>query len=216
MSSLVSVEALDNLVKAYGYWGVGLVIGLESMGLPLPGETILVLAAIYCGVGGDLAIAGVVAAAIAGAVIGDNIGYWIGRRYGYPLVLKYKSWLHLTDGRIKLAQYLFLRYGGSVVFFGRFVALLRIFAAFLAGVNKMDWRRFLFANAAGGAIWASLFGFGAYAFGQVMHEMGKTLGLVAFAIAAVGFLGIGWYMRHREAALIVEAERALPGPLLPY
>ena len=154
MSAFVPLETLQGLVKDNGYWTVGLIIGLESMGLPLPGETVLVLAAIYCGTGGDLAITGVVVAAIVGAVVGDNFGYWIGRRYGYPLVIKYKTWLHLTDGRIKLAQYLFLRHGGSVVFFGRFIALLRIFAAFLAGVNKMNWNRFLLANAAGGIIWA--------------------------------------------------------------
>lgn len=215
MSAILSLDTLNDLVKDYGYWGVGLVIGLESMGLPLPGETVLVLAAIYCGVGGDLAITGVVAAAIAGAVIGDNIGYWIGRRYGYPLVIKHKTLLHLTDGRIKLAQYLFMRHGGAVVFFGRFVALLRIFAAFLAGVNRMNWNRFLLANAAGGILWASLFGFGAYGFGHAMHQMGRSLGFVAFALAAAAFVGFGWYMHRREAALIIEAEKALPGPLMP-
>lgn len=215
MSAFVPLDTLNDVVKNYGYWGIGLIIGLESMGLPLPGETVLVLAAIYCGSGGDLAIMGVVAAAIAGAIIGDNVGYWIGRRFGYPFVLRHKAWLHLTDGRIKLAQYLFMRHGGAVVFFGRFVALLRIFAAFLAGVNKMSWNRFLFANASGGIIWASIFGFGAYAFGYAMHEMGRTLGIIAFVLAAIGFFGFGWYMRRREADLIIEAEKALPGPLVP-
>jgi membrane protein DedA with SNARE-associated domain len=215
MSAFLPLDSLNDFVKDYGYWGVGVVIGLESMGLPLPGETILVLAAIYCGAGGDLMIMGVVLAAIAGAIIGDNLGYWIGRRYGYPLVLRYKSWLHLTDGRIKLAQYLFLKHGGAVVFFGRFIALLRIFAAFLAGVNRMDWYRFLFANATGGVIWAAIFGFGGYVFGHLMHEMGRSLGFVAFGLAAAAFVGFGWYMRQREAALIIEAEKALPGPLQP-
>ena len=215
MSAFLPPDTINELIRDYGYWGVGLVIGLESMGLPLPGETVLVLAAIYCGVGGDLAITGVVAAAIAGAVIGDNLGYLIGRQYGYPLVIRHKKLLRLTDGRIKLAQYLFMQYGGSVVFFGRFVAFLRIFAAFLAGVNRMNWNRFLVANAAGGIIWASIFGFGAYAFGQAMHEMGQTLGFIAFGLAAAVFLGFGWYMHRREAALVVEAEKALPGPLAP-
>src|SRR4029079_13038149 len=106
-------------------------------GAPLPGETVLVIASLFAS-RHHLHIAGVIAAAAAGAVAGDNIGYWIGREVGYRLLLRYGSALGVAARRIKLVQYLFMRDGGKVVFFGRFVAVLRVLAAFLAGVNRMD------------------------------------------------------------------------------
>ena len=129
---------------------VAFVIGLESMGLPVPGETTLVTAGIYAGTTGRLNIALVVAAASTGAILGDNLGYWIGHRFGYRLLLRYGRLLRLTPARIKLGQYLFHRHGGTVVFFGRFMALLRTLSALTAGINWMPWWRFLFFNAAGG------------------------------------------------------------------
>jgi membrane protein DedA with SNARE-associated domain len=188
-------------------------VALESMGLLLPGETILVLAGVYCGAGGDLSIWGVVGAAIAGAVLGDNAGFWLGREFGYPLLLKCSRYIGLTDTRIKLAQYLFLRHGGKVVFFGRFVALLRILAAFLAGINRMNWGRFLLANAGGGILWASIFGFGAYVFGKGIEKLGTTLGLVAFVLAAFGLFVVRYFVQRHEVALQVAAARALTVPL---
>lgn len=93
------------------------------MGIPLPGETVLVLAALYAGTHHDLSIWGVIASAAAGAILGDNIGYWVGREFGYRLLLRYGAYIGISDSRIKLGQYLFLRHGTKVVFFGRFVAL---------------------------------------------------------------------------------------------
>src|SRR5262249_36982205 len=142
---------------------------LESMGLPLPGEGVVVVGALYAA-RHNLSIAGVVAAAATGAVLGDNLGYWIGREFGYRILIRYGGHFGVSAGKIKLGQYLFLRHGGKVVFFGRFVAILRMLAAVLAGVNRMDWRRFLLANAAGAILWASAIGCGAYVFGRaVMH-----------------------------------------------
>src|SRR5437016_2109255 len=112
------------------------------MGLPLPGETILLLGALYAGTHADLSIWGVIAAAATGAVLGDNVGYWLVREFGYLLLLRFGRHVGLSDARIKLGQYLFLRHGGKVVFFGRFIAVLRILAAVLAGVNRMEWRGF--------------------------------------------------------------------------
>jgi membrane protein DedA with SNARE-associated domain len=138
---------LQQLVSLHGYWVIGLIVGLESLGLPLPGETILVLAAIYAATEPSLNIWVVIAVAAFGAIIGDNIGYWFGSRYGYALLLRYGERIGMFEPRIKLGQYLFLRHGAKVVFLGRFVALLRILAAFLAGLNRMPWRAFLMANA---------------------------------------------------------------------
>ena len=136
--SLFTHQGLDYLVATYGYLAVVLGVGLESMGIPLPGETILVVAAVYAATHAGLNIWLIVVAASAGAIIGDNLGYWLGARFGYPLLLRFGPQVGLSEGRIKVGQYLFMRHGGKVVFFGRFVALLRILAAFLAGVNRME------------------------------------------------------------------------------
>ena len=133
--SLPPYEELDAIL--HGFLIVPVLVGIESMGIPAPGETALVTAAIFAGTTHRLNIALVIALAAAGAIVGDNIGYALGRRYGYGLMMRYRYFLHLDAGRIKLGQYLFARHGGKVVFFGRFVALLRALAAVLAGVNGM-------------------------------------------------------------------------------
>src|ERR1700730_7965788 len=153
---MFSHQELDQLIATYGYLAVTVGVGLESMGLPLPGETILVLAAMYAASHADLNIWLVGVAAVAGAIMGDNFGYWLGLNYGYPLLRRFGRHVGLPDRRIKVGQYLFLRFGNKVVFLGRFVALLRMLAAFLAGVNRMRWSAFLVANALGGILWATL------------------------------------------------------------
>ena len=140
---------MAHLISAYGYWGVAAIVTLESMGVPLPGETIVIGAAVYAAKTHQLHIGLIIVAAAAGAILGDNLGYAIGRGIGYRLLLRYGRFVGLTEPRIKLGQYLFLRYGGRIVFFGRFVSEIRAFAALLAGINRMQWDRFLAANAAG-------------------------------------------------------------------
>src|SRR5437868_3688184 len=127
------------------------------MGIPAPGETALVSAAIFAATTHRLDIGMVVAAAATGAILGDNIGYRLGRRFGYALLTRYGRFARIDAGRIRLGRFLFDRHGGKVVFFGRFVAVLRALAALLAGINRMDWRRFLFFNATGGLVWAAVF-----------------------------------------------------------
>lgn len=183
---------LQHLVASYGAWLVGGIVGLESIGIPLPGETTLITAALYAGTTGRLSIMSVVLAAAAGAIVGDNIGFWIGRTLGYPWVVRHQSALRLTPQRLRLGQYLFERHGGKVVFFGRFVALLRAFAALLAGLNRMQWQRFLLFNIAGGIIWATAFGGGAYAFGNqltnVLTETSVFLSVAAAILVVIGML----------------------------
>jgi len=102
-----------------------------------------------------------------------------------------------------------------VVFFGRFVAILRILAALLAGVNRMDWGRFLLANAAGGIVWASVVGFGAYAFGKTVLRVTGPVGIVLVIVSLAIIVGALWFARRHEAELEAKAEQALPGPLRP-
>jgi membrane protein DedA with SNARE-associated domain len=214
MMDWVSSDHMAHLIATYGYFAIGAIIALESMGLPLPGESVLALSALYAA-HHNHSIVGVVVSAVVGAVLGDNVGYWIGREFGYRLLLRYGGHVGLTASKIKLGQYLFLRHGGKVVFFGRFVAILRMLAAVLAGVNRMDWGRFLLANTAGAILWASGVGFGAYIFGRaVTHVTGPlsiALVLVGLAIIVVGLR----FVRAHEAELEARAERAFPGPLPP-
>ncbi len=214
-ASVLSEHGLAQLVATYGYWIVAGVIGLESMGLPLPGETMLIIAAIYAGTTHQLDIALVIAAAAAGAILGDNIGFMIGRGVGQPLLLRFGPSIGLNERRLKLGQYLFLRYGPEAVFFGRFVALLRALAALLAGANGMPWPRFLVANAAGGIAWACLYGLGAYFFGHEIHRLSGPVGTALLVLALVAVAVGVIFLRRNEARLEDEAERALPGPVHP-
>lgn len=204
---------LNQLISAYGYWAVMLFVGVESVGIPFPGETMLLAAAIYAGTTHNLDIALVIAAASTGAVLGDNIGFWFGREFGYELVLRHGRYIHLDQTKMKLGMYLFRRHGGKVVFFGRFVAVLRAFAALLAGINQMDWRRFLAFNLAGGVAWATILGTAGFIFGkQARHLLGAAgmvILLAAVVLLVVAFLAI----RRNQRRLEAEAERAFPGPL---
>jgi membrane protein DedA with SNARE-associated domain len=211
----LSPEHLRHLNSAYGYWSVAVIVALESMGLPLPGETVLVVAALYAATHHDISIAGVIASAAAGAILGDNLGYWLGREFGYRLLLRYGGYIGLSHERIKLGQYLFLRQGGKVVFFGRFIPILRILAGILAGMNRMPWRRFLIANAAGALLWSAVLGTSAYAFGRALLRVTGPLAIGLFIVGAGLLCAAGLFVRAHEAELKAQAERALPGPLQP-
>jgi len=206
-------QHLQELLSSYGYLAVFVIVGLESAGVPMPGETALVSAAIFAGQGG-LDIKWVIASAAAAAMLGDNAGYWVGREFGFPLVLKFGRHIGLDEKRLKLGQYLFQRHGGKIVFFGRFVAMLRAFAALLAGVNRLEWPRFFLFNALGAIVWASLFGLGGYFLGHAFEHYAKSVGLAALICAVIGAVVASRFIGQHERRLIAEAEAALPGPLV--
>jgi membrane protein DedA with SNARE-associated domain len=208
-------DLIHNLVSSYGYAGLAFIIGLESMGVPLPGETALIFAAIYAGATHNLEIGGVIAAAVLGAVVGDNIGYLVGRRYGLPVLVRHGPRFGLDAPRIKLGRYMFAHYGAPVVFFGRFVALLRTLAALLAGVNQMHWAPFVMANMAGAVAWASVFGGGAYALGKQIHKVAGPIGVIAGVIAIGGLVAFAIVIKRHERSLTARAEAEFPGPLMP-
>lgn len=202
-----------HLLAHAGYGAIMLAICIESLGIPFPGEATLLAAAIFAGTTHRLDIALVITAAAAGAIIGGIIGFWIGRSFGFWLLMKYGGYLGLNERRIKLGQYLFLRHGGKVVFLGRFVALLRALASFLAGANRMSWPRFLVFNAAGGIVWASLYGLGAYVFGKQIHHIAGPIGAAIGLAALIAIVACIVFLRRNEKRLEDEAERALPGPV---
>ena len=204
---------LHEFVAHYGYFAIILLVGLESAGVPLPGETALVSAAVFAGQG-TLNIFAVIACAALAAIVGDNAGYWVGREFGFPLVYKYGKSFGVDEGRLKVAQYLFMRHGGKIVFFGRFIAILRAFAAFLAGVNRLPWPRFLLFNALGGIVWASIFGLGGYFLGLAFEHYARPVGLAALVCAVIGAIVASRFIGAQEQALRTAAEAALPGPLV--
>jgi membrane protein DedA with SNARE-associated domain len=206
---------LPRLIETYGYGLVALIIALESMGLPLPGEATLITASVYAGATQRLSLSLIILAAVAGAVIGDNAGFWLGDKIGYRLLIRYGQYLRITPGKIKLGQYLFRQHGGKVVFFGRFVAVLRALAAFLAGANRMPWSRFFVFNVAGGFVWAGLFGVGAYTLGHRIHQLAGPVGWTAVVLALAFCVWLFLFVKRNEARLEAEAERAIPGPLVP-
>ena len=207
------MQHLHEFVAAYGYVAVFVIVALESAGIPMPGETALVSAAIFAGQG-TLNIWALIACAAAAAILGDNGGYWVGREYGFPLIYRYGAYVHLDEGKLKLGQYLFQLHGGKIVFFGRFVALLRAFAAFLAGVNRLEWKRFFVFNALGGIVWASIFGLGGYFLGRAFEHYARPVGIVALVAALIGALAASRFIAHRANELQAKAEAALPGPLM--
>ncbi len=204
---------LTHLLTTYGYWAVLAFVCIESIGIPFPGETMLLLAAVYTGTTHQLSLALVIIAAASGAILGDNLGFWIGHKGGYRLLHRYGPVLHLDDRKLKLGQYLFMKHGGKVVFFGRFVAVLRVWAAFLAGTNRMRWTTFLLFNALGGIAWATLFGLGGYLLGDNIHRLTGPVAIITIVLAALAIIAFLVYVRRHEQQLEAEAERALPGPL---
>lgn len=204
---------VHDLISSYGYYAVFLIIGVESVGIPLPGETALIAAATYAATTGHLNIWIIFAAAAAGAIIGDNVGYWIGYKGGYRLARKYGPKIRLDERKLKVGRYIFDRHGGKVVFFGRFVSVLRTFAAFLAGTVRMSWPRFLTYNALGGLVWSAIFSFGFYAAGNWLQRASAIVEYVAIAIAVAAVV-IGFLLIRRQTNVLAErAEAAYPGPL---
>ena len=200
---------LIGLVQVHGPWIISVVVALESAGAPLPGEAVLIAAALLATTN-RIDIAVVVVAAAAGAIVGDGIGYMVGRRFGLPFLRKYGRYIHLDQSRLLIGRYLFFRYGNAVVFFGRFIAVLRMFAALLAGVNGMSAARFFFFNITGGICWACLFGFGTYAVGTEIYRISETLALVSLGLFIAASFALSIIVRRYEIGLLHRAERVLP------
>ena len=205
--------SISHLVASLGYWAVFLLVGAESLGVPLPGETALILAGIYAGHTHRLSPWAIFAVAAAAAIIGDNIGFWIGAKGGYRLARRYGRRVRLDERKLKIARYLFDRHGAKVVFFGRFVSVLRTYAAFLAGTSRMRWRIFLPANAAGGIVWAAIYTAAAYLAGDALQRVSGIIDWVLAGVAVLAITAAVILLRRQAARLGDRAEAAYPGPL---
>ena len=178
------------------------VVMLESFGLPLPGETALIAFGVLSSQG-HYDIVWVIAITAAAAIIGDNLGYWVIGRWLGPKLLRRRRVRRYADKYLPRAERMMQRHGGKTVFFGRFIAILRFTAAWLAGLGRMEWWRFLFWNAAGGIVWATAVALVAYYGGKAAAEAIARYGALGAAAVVVLFV-IGWFVLHRATKRLEE------------
>lgn len=196
-------SSVTRLVESYGYAVVFLFVAIESLGIPLPGETVLVTAAALAALG-HLSIWWVIAFAATGGIVGDAAGYWIGRLGGLALIKRYGRVFHFDEHKLEKVRSFFDRYGSKAVFFGRFIALLRTWAALLAGTAEMPYRVFTLYNVLGGITWATLFGTLGYVFGRSLPLLERYIGQASLAVVLLIALvvtlsfSLRWFNANRE------------------
>ncbi|WP_228282624.1 bifunctional DedA family/phosphatase PAP2 family protein [Rubrobacter tropicus] len=210
------MDRVLSLIEHYGYLVVFFGVMLESTGVPLPGETIL-LASGLLAQQGHLDVGDAILFGVLGAVVGDQIGYWVGREKGRPFVLRWGRYVRITPERLDRAEAFFSSHGGKAVFLARFFAGLRVFGALVAGISRMHWRTFAFWNALGGIVWASAAVLVGYLLGGSLDVVERWLGratlLLALVVASVAgfYLAYRWVAAHR-ALLVSYGEVVLSWP----
>jgi membrane protein DedA with SNARE-associated domain len=204
------VAYLEHLLHVYGYAAIFAVIALENLGLPLPGETILITSAIFAATTHELNAVSIVITAAVAAFGGSLAGFMIGRYGERHFVHRFGHYLHLDERDLRLGRYLFQRFGGRVVFVARFIALLRSLAGLLAGANAMPLKRFVIASGLGALAWSASFGLAAYALGREIEVLSVrtavALGIFVLLAAIAGLR----FLRRNRARLQIEADRAAP------
>lgn len=187
---LLSLEKLQELAHQYGYWAVFIGIALENTGIPIPGETITIVGGFLAG-SGELNYWFVLLSAILGAVVGDNLGYWIGRAGGWPLLLRVGRFFRISENRLETTRQQFIKNAPRAVFFGRFVALLRIFAGPMAGIAQMPYPQFLLCNFGGATLWATIMVTISFFLGRLIPLPQLVQGFAEFGIVAL-IVAIAW------------------------
>jgi len=203
--------AISDFLEEHDHWALLLLFGLvmfESFGLPLPGETALVACGILASQG-DVSIATVIVVAALAAILGDNLGYWTARKGGRRLLGRYRFTRSYAERYLPRGERFFAAHGGKTVFFGRFVAVLRVTAAWIAGLSHMDWWRFLAWNAAGGIVWAAGVGLVAYFLGEEVAHAIARYGLYG-AVAVIGVAAIVYVTVHRVKKRVLPDDDATP------
>ncbi len=210
---LIGGHQVDHLLGHWGYGFVFTIVAVQSAGVPLPGTTAVIAAAIYAGTTHHLAITGVIAAAALGAGLGNLTGFALGWWGGWELLRRYGQGVGLTPARLKVGRYVFNRHGGKVVFFGRFITGLRTWSGFLAGANRMSPPRFVVFSSLAAIVWAVTTSLQYYYFGHLLDVastgVGIALVLVGIALTVIGVM----YLRRRGRSLLLAAELAHPEPL---
>lgn len=190
-------KLLQDALNTLGYPAVTLFVMIQSSGIPFPGGTMLLLASFYAATNNSFQIPIIITCALLGAIVGGDMGYRIGRTGGKAFVERYGRFIFLKPEHLERAERFFARYGNKAVFFGRFIAVLRPWAAFLAGVNQMNWRTFFIYNAASGILWAIFYGLLGYYAGRIffnyfplVERLVKTIswslaGLIVLVVAII-------------------------------
>ena len=194
------LELLRGYLTHYGYWAVGLALLLENAGLPVPGETILLLASFLAYSEHRLGLPYVILVGICAATVGDNLGFAIGSYGGRPLLERYQKTLRIRPSVIARGEYLFARYGAATIFVARFIAGMRIIAGPLAGVLRMPWHKFLLFNFLGAVLWVSAIASVGYLFGKhwdTLVDLVQDANLVIAAVVIAGAL-LFWWRRSRR------------------
>lgn len=187
------------LLHAYTYPGVLSLVMLESLGIPLPGEIALVTAAAYASLGHNVSIVGVILMAALGATVGGVLGYWIGIKGGLPLVTRYGGYVGVRKSHVEKAHGFFERNGAKTILFGRFVAVLRTWAALIAGAACMSFTKFVTYNTIGSIVWAIVFGLLGYYFGRDLPLLERNISRVSFAVLLALVVGIiAWVILRRR------------------
>jgi membrane protein DedA with SNARE-associated domain len=204
---------LSTIPASAVYVLVPILVGLEYLGVPVPGESALIAAALLAATTHRVEIAIVIPVAAAGAIVGANIGFGIGYWGGARLLMWIARRLHISESRLKVGRYLFWRFGAWVLLFGRFLTVLRAYISFLAGVSRMGWGRFELVNLLGGTLWATVYGLAYYAAGELLLRFSTPIELVLVSVAVVVVVIGVVLVRRNQNRLVEAAERALPGPL---
>lgn len=191
------LHALAPILNHYGYLAVALIVGIESFGPPLPGETIIIAASIYAGAG-TLDIAAVFAIAFAAAVAGDNIGYLIGRYGGRRLVDRYGRYVGATPERFGKAEKFFVRFGGRIVIVARFVEGLRQLNGIIAGTTGMRWPKFVLCNLFGALLWVGVWTVAGYEAGDHIQPIVDAARYIAYAVVGLLIVAVGVYFARRR------------------
>src|SRR2546426_1715375 len=194
------LHLLGAYLARYGYWAVAVALLLENAGLPLPGETILLLASFFAYSQHNLRLSYIIVVGVCAATIGDNLGFLIGHYGGRTLLRHYGKTLRIREATIRRGEELFARYGAATIFVARFIAGMRVIAGPLAGVLRMDWRKFAIFNFLGAALWVSVIAGAGYLFGRhwyTLFRIVKSFNLLLLAAAAV-VLVILWFRRSRR------------------
>jgi membrane protein DedA with SNARE-associated domain len=192
------LEVLRNAVVHYGYWAVGLALLIENAGIPVPGETILLLASFLAYSQHELQLSWIVVVATIAATLGDNIGFALGYYGGRPLLDRYRAAFRIQEKTIARGEGLFAQYGSVTIFFARFVFGLRIVAGPMAGALRMPWRRFAVFNFLGAALWVTVIAGAGYLFGHHWGRLERVLGRVDVVAAILVLMAAVLWWRNRR------------------
>ncbi len=193
------LDVLRNAVVQYGYWAVAGALLLENAGVPIPGETILLLASFLAYSEHDLQLRWIIVIATIAATLGDNLGFALGYYGGRPLLARYQSLFRIQDKTVTRGEGLFARYGAATVFFARFVFGMRILAGPMAGTLRMAWRKFLLFNFLGAAVWVTAISLVGYLFGRHWERLERAVKRFDMGLAVLVLLAaVFWWWRSRR------------------